>query len=66
MTNEEIEVFRNTIADTIMPAANNMTKEQIKNLIDKIVKENPQLQTGFGNMIFEQILIMKYNNQNNN
>jgi len=63
MTKEEIEIFKNKITETIMPSAANMNQEQIKNLIQKIEKENPQLPTGFSNMVFEQILILKYNKQ---
>lgn len=61
MTHEEIEEFKVTIAKTIMPIAQNMTEEQIKNIITAVEKENPELPEGFGNMLFEQILVMKYN-----
>lgn len=59
MTQEEIQEFKVTIAQTIMPIAQNMTEEQIKNLIKRVQDENPDLPEGFGNMLFEQILIMK-------
>ena len=61
MTQEEIQEFKETIAKTIMPLAQNMTEEQIKIIIDNVTKDNPELPKGFGNMIYEQILIMKYN-----
>lgn len=61
MTKEEIEIFKEKISETIMPAADNMTEEQIHNLIKNIEKENPDLPSGFANMVLEQILIMKYN-----
>ena len=59
MTNEEIEEFRNKIQETIIPMANNMKNDEIKDLIKHIEKENPDLPTGFGNMLYEQILILK-------
>lgn len=59
MTQEEIKEFKVTIAKTIMPMAQNMTVEQIKNLITKVQEENPDLPEGFGNMLLEQIIIMK-------
>ena len=38
-----------------------MTEEKIKNIIDNVTKDNPELPKGFGNMVYEQLLIMKYN-----
>lgn len=61
MTQEEIQEFKETIANTIMPLAQNMTEEQIKIIIDNVGKDNPDLPKGFSNMVYEQILIMKYN-----
>lgn len=61
MTQEEVQEFKETIAKTIMPLAQNMTGEQIKLIIDNVAKENPELPEGFANMVYEQILIMKYN-----
>lgn len=63
MTQEEIEVFKNKITETIMPAAEKMTEEQIHDLIRNVEKENSELPSGFGDMLLEQILIMKYNQQ---
>lgn len=59
MTKEEIQEFKNKIRETIMPMAENMKDEDIKELIKHIDKENPDLPTGFSNMLYEQILIMK-------
>ena len=59
MTQEEVQEFKVTIAKTIMPITQNMTEEQIKNIISVVEKDNPELPQGFGNMLFEQILIMK-------
>lgn len=64
MTLEEQNQFKDEIAKTIMPLAVNMTEAQIRNIIDSVEKENPELPEGFGNMLYEQILIMKYNNLN--
>lgn len=61
MTLEEMKEFKETIATNIMPIAFNMTEEQIKNLIKNVEKDNPELPEGFGAMLFEQIMIMKYN-----
>ncbi len=64
MTKEEIQIFKEKIVETIMPAANRMTEEQIHNLIKSVEKENPELPNGFANMLLEQVLIQKYNKKN--
>ena len=61
MTIEEEKEFRQKIIDTILPLAINMTEDQIKNIIKVVEKENTSLPIGFGAMLFEQILINKYN-----
>lgn len=61
MTKEEIEIFKEKIKETILPAAKNMTEDQISNLIKIVQSENPDLPEGFGNMLMEQIRVMKYN-----
>jgi len=61
MTLEEIKEFKETIAKNIMPLAINMTEEQIKTLIKNVEDTNPQLPEGFASMLFEQIMLMKYN-----
>ncbi|TLP35888.1 hypothetical protein [Arcobacter arenosus] len=60
MTQEEIQEFKETIAKNIMPLVQNMTEEQIKNTIMNVEKNNPDLPKGFGNMLFEQIMILKF------
>lgn len=60
MTTEEISQFRRKISETIMPLAANMKDVDIKELIEHIEKENPELPEGFGNMLYEQVLILKY------
>jgi len=61
MTNEEIQEFKNKIEETIMPVAKDMKDEDIKDLINHIEKENPDLPAGFANMLFEQVMMMKHN-----
>ncbi len=61
MTQEEIQKFKQTIVKTIIPIIQNMTEEQIKNIIQIVEKEHTELPEGFGNMLYEQILLMKYN-----
>ncbi len=61
MTNEEIQQFKDKIRETIMPMAQNMKDEEIKDLIKHVEKENPDLPEGFSNMLFEQIVMMKEN-----
>lgn len=55
MTPEEITQFQNTIKETILPLAQNMTGTQIQD----IVKNVPQIDDKFKSMLLEQILIMK-------
>ncbi len=59
MTKEEIQEFTNKINETIIPMAENMKDDEIKDLIKHVEKENPELPEGFGNMLYEQILILK-------
>ena len=61
MTIEEEYEFRQAIIDTILPHAINMTEDQIKNIIKIVEKDNSSLPKGFGAMLFEQIIIHKYN-----
>ena len=61
MTIEEEKEFRQKIKDTIIPLAINMTEEQIKSIILAVEKSNTNLPVGFGAMLFEQIIVHKYN-----
>ncbi|RXJ89227.1 hypothetical protein CRV01_11475 [Arcobacter sp. CECT 8983] len=61
MTQEEIKEFKDTIAKSIIPIVQNMTEDQIREIINLVEKEHEDLPEGFGNMLYEQILIMKYN-----
>ncbi|AXX92479.1 hypothetical protein CPU12_09430 [Malaciobacter molluscorum LMG 25693] len=60
MTIEEQQEFIDKIKETIMPYAQNMTKEQIENLIKTVEKQNPNLPFGFADMLLEQIHFIKY------
>ena len=66
MTKEEELEFRDKIAQTIMPIAINMTEDQIRNIIIAVENENPNLPEGFAQMLFEMIMVNKYNHANNN
>ncbi len=61
MTIEEEKELRQKITDTILPLAMNMTEDQIRNIISTVEKENSEILRGFGAMIFEQIMVQKYN-----
>ena len=61
MTIEEEKELRQKITDIILPIAMNMTEEQIRNIILTVEKENKDIQSGFGAMLFEQIMVQKYN-----
>lgn len=54
MTNEEIQQFKDKIRETIMPMAENMKDEEIKDLIKHVEKENPDLPEGFSNMLLNK------------
>ena len=60
MTAEEIDQFKLEIYNTIVPQVVNMQEEKIVEIIKMVEKDNPELPQGFGNMLYEQILIMKY------
>ena len=59
MTIEEEQQFRDQIAQSILPYAVNMTMDQVKNIIENVEQQNPNLPEGFGNMLLEQILVAK-------
>ena len=61
MTLEEETELRQKITDTILPLAANMTEDQIRNIILAVEKDNKEIQEGFGAMLFEQIMVQKYN-----
>ena len=61
MTLEEEKELRQKITETILPLAANMTEDQIRNIILAVEKDNKEIQEGFGAMLFEQIMVQKYN-----
>ena len=61
MTLEEEKELRQKITDTILTLAANMTEDQIRNIIQAVEKDNKEIQEGFGAMLFEQIMVQKYN-----
>jgi len=61
MTQEEEKEFKQKIKETILPFAKNMTEDQIRSIILTVEKTNPELPSGFGAMLFEQIMVHKYN-----
>ena len=61
MTLEEEKELRQKITDTILPLAANMSEDQIRNIILAVEKDNKEIQEGFGAMLFEQIMVQKYN-----
>ena len=61
MTLEEETELRQKITDNILPLAANMTEDQIRSIILAVEKDNKEIQEGFGAMLFEQIMVQKYN-----
>jgi hypothetical protein len=59
MTIEEETEFKKKISETILPIAMNMTEEKIRNILEIVEKDNPELPNGFANMLLEQIIIKK-------
>ncbi len=60
MTNEEIDQFKLEIYKNIIPHVVNLPEEKIVSIIKMVEEQNPDLPKGFGNMLYEQILVMKY------
>lgn len=57
MTTEEIRQFQDTIKETIIPLAVNMTTQQIEDIINNV----KEVDSKFKNMLLEQVLIVKNN-----
>jgi hypothetical protein len=55
MTNEEIEEFKRTIEQTIIPNVMNLQQDQII----KIIEQVPEVSDEFKNTLLEQIIILK-------
>lgn len=61
MTLEEEQIFINKIKETILPIAIYLDDESIKKIIKNVEELNETLPKGFGDMLFEEIIILKYN-----
>lgn len=61
MTKEEEQEFRDQVEKTIFPLVNNMTEDQIRQIMVSVEKSNPDLPLGFADMLFQQIMVYKYN-----
>ena len=61
MAKEEEQEFKDKVTETIFPLINNMTEDQIKQIMISVEKSNPQLPKGFADMLFQQIMVYKYN-----
>ncbi len=55
MTAQEIEQFKQTIQENILPHIIHMNEQQIIN----IVRSNPNISDAFKNMLLEQLFILK-------
>lgn len=55
MTKDEVVQFQNTIKETILPYAKNMTISQIQDIITNV----SDIDDKFKNMLIEQIIIFK-------
>ena len=61
MTIEEEQIFIDKIKETLLPIAIYMKEEEIKKIILSVEEQNENLPEGFGDMLFEQLIILKYN-----
>ncbi|MCT7446706.1 hypothetical protein [Aliarcobacter skirrowii] len=61
MTIEEQQIFIDKIKETILPIAIYLDDDSIKKIIKDVEDTNENLPKGFANMLYEQIIIMKYN-----
>ena len=61
MTIEEEQIFIDKIKKTLLPIVIYMKEEEIKKIILSVEEQNENLPEGFGDMLFEQLIILKYN-----
>ncbi|MCT7518292.1 hypothetical protein NG764_03730 [Aliarcobacter cryaerophilus] len=61
MTIEEEQIFIDKIKETLLPIVIYMKDEEIKKIILSVEEQNENLPEGFGDMLFEQLIILKYN-----
>ncbi|MDX4059242.1 hypothetical protein Q6A89_01805 [Aliarcobacter skirrowii] len=55
------QIFIDKIKETILPIAIYLDDDSIKKIIKNVEDTNENLPKGFANMLYEQIIIMKYN-----
>lgn len=61
MTTEEQKIFVDKINETILPIAIYLNEDEIRKIIDEVVKTNDNISESFGDMLFEQVIVLKYN-----
>ena len=61
MTIEEEQIFIDKIKETLLPIVIYMKEEEIKKIILSVEEQNENLPEGFGDLLFEQLIILKYN-----
>ena len=61
MTIEEEQIFIDKLKETLLPIVIYMKEEEIKKIILSVEEQNENLPEGFGDMLFEQLIILKYN-----
>ena len=61
MTLEEEKIFIDKLKETILPVAIYLNENEIKRIIENVENSNENLSAGFGKMLYEQIIILKYN-----
>lgn len=61
MTIEEEQIFIDKIKETLLPIVIYMKEEEIKKIILSVEEQNENLPEGFGDMLFEHVIILKYN-----
>ena len=61
MTIEEEQIFIDKIKETLLPIVIYMKEEEIKKIILSVEEQNENLPECFGDMLFEQLIILKYN-----
>jgi hypothetical protein len=61
MKKQEEQEFRDKVIETIFPLVNNMTEDTIRQIMISVEKDNPDLPKGFSDMLFQKIMVYKYN-----
>ena len=61
MTIKEEQIFIDKIKETLLPIVIYMKEEEIKKIILSVEEQNENLPEVFGDILFEQLIILKYN-----